>query len=105
MKIRPVGAELFHAGGRADGQTDRHKAQRQAGRLTDRQADMTKLTVDFRNPANAFKNYRISQTKFFFPEIIVPLAKLSPSVEYLAKHGGKKFEFTQTRRPTLTLTP
>jgi hypothetical protein len=24
MKIRPVGAELFHAGGRADGRTDRH---------------------------------------------------------------------------------
>jgi len=24
MKIRPVGAELFHAGVRGDGQTDRH---------------------------------------------------------------------------------
>jgi len=24
MKISPVGAELFHAGGRADGRTDRH---------------------------------------------------------------------------------
>ena len=23
MKMRPVGAQLFHAGGRADGQTDR----------------------------------------------------------------------------------
>jgi len=24
MKIRPVGAELFHADGRTDGRTDRH---------------------------------------------------------------------------------
>jgi hypothetical protein len=39
MKIRPVGAELFHAGGRTDGQTD-----------------VTKLTVAFRNFANAPKN-------------------------------------------------
>jgi hypothetical protein len=36
MKIRPVGAELFHADGQADGQTD-----------------MTKLIVAFRNFANA----------------------------------------------------
>jgi len=35
MKIRPVGAELFH---------------------TDRQADVTKLTVAFRNFAKASKN-------------------------------------------------
>jgi hypothetical protein len=39
MKIRPVTAELFHADGR-----------------TDRQADMTKLIVAFRNFANAPKN-------------------------------------------------
>jgi len=39
MKIRPVGAELFHA----DGQTDR-------------QADMTTLTVAFRNFACAPKS-------------------------------------------------
>jgi hypothetical protein len=38
MKIRPVGAELFHAGERAVGQTD-----------------MTKLTVAFCNSANAPK--------------------------------------------------
>jgi hypothetical protein len=38
-KIRPVGAELFHADGR-----------------TDRQTDMTKLTVAFRTFANAPKN-------------------------------------------------
>jgi len=36
MKIRPVGVELFHAGGR-----------------TDRRTDMTKLIVAFRNLANA----------------------------------------------------
>jgi hypothetical protein len=39
MKIRPAGAELFHADGRTDGQTD-----------------MTKLVVAFRNIANAPKN-------------------------------------------------
>ena len=38
-KIREVGAESFHAGGRTDGQ-----------------ADMTKLTVTLRNFANAPKN-------------------------------------------------
>jgi hypothetical protein len=41
MKIRPVGAELFHA-----------------DRRTERQADMTKLKVAFRNFANATKNNR-----------------------------------------------
>jgi hypothetical protein len=39
MKIRPVGGELFHADGR-----------------TDRQTDMTKLIVAFRNFVNAPKN-------------------------------------------------
>jgi hypothetical protein len=38
-KIRPVGAELFHAGWRTDGRTD-----------------MTKLIVAFRNFANAPRN-------------------------------------------------
>jgi len=38
MKICPVGAELFHAYGR-----------------TDRQTHMTRLTVPFRNVANAPK--------------------------------------------------
>ena len=38
MKIRPVSAELFHADGRIDGQTD-----------------MTKLIVVFHNFANAPK--------------------------------------------------
>jgi hypothetical protein len=39
MKIRPEGAELLHAEGRSDGQTD-----------------MTKLVVAFRNFVNAPKN-------------------------------------------------
>jgi Fe-S-cluster formation regulator IscX/YfhJ len=43
MKIRPVGAKLFHA----DGQTDR-----QTSGLT----DMTKLIVAFRNFENAPEN-------------------------------------------------
>jgi hypothetical protein len=38
MKIRPVGAELFHAGG---------------------QTGVAKLTVAFRNLANAPKNYSL----------------------------------------------
>jgi hypothetical protein len=51
MKIRPVGAELFHADGRTDGQTER-RTEGQA----DRRTDMTKLTVALRNFANAPKN-------------------------------------------------
>jgi len=39
MEIRPVGAELFHAGRRTDGRTD-----------------MTKLIVSFHNFAKAPKN-------------------------------------------------
>jgi hypothetical protein len=45
MKIRAMWAELFHSGGRKD---------QQAGK----QADMTKLTVGFRNFANAPKDVR-----------------------------------------------
>ena len=41
MEIRPEGAELFNAGGRTDGQTDK-----------------TKLIVAFRNFANAQKKWR-----------------------------------------------
>ena len=41
MKIRPVGAELFHTGGRTDGRTD-----------------MTKSIVAFRNSANVPKNVK-----------------------------------------------
>ena len=40
MKIRPVGAEVFHEDGQAGRQTDRQ---------TDRRTDMTKLTAAFRN--------------------------------------------------------
>jgi len=45
MKIRQVGAELFHA--------DRPK-----DRQTDSQPDMSQLTVAFRNLANTLKNTR-----------------------------------------------
>jgi len=41
MKICPLGVELFHV-----------------GRRTDRQTDMTKLTVTFSNFANAPKHQR-----------------------------------------------
>jgi len=42
MKIRPVGAELYHADGRKDG-------------LPEGQTDITKLTIAFRNLAKATK--------------------------------------------------
>jgi len=48
MTIRPVGAE-FHA-------------DRQTNGRTDRQTDMTKLTVTFRNFANAPKMQHIKHT-------------------------------------------
>jgi len=44
MKIRPVGAEVFHADG-----------------WTDRQIHMTRLIVAFRNFANARRNYPASK--------------------------------------------
>jgi hypothetical protein len=43
MKIRPVGAELFHADGWKGGETDKQH--------------MMKLRADFLNFANAPKNY------------------------------------------------
>jgi len=46
MKIRQVGAEMFHVDGQRDRETDR---------LTIRQTDMTTLVVVFRNFANAPK--------------------------------------------------
>jgi hypothetical protein len=53
MKIRPVGAVLFHVDGRMDGRTDRqtHKHTH---------TDMTKLIVAFRNVANASRNQTLS---------------------------------------------
>jgi len=42
MKIHPVGAKLFHAGGQADGQTD-----------------MTKLRVAFHDFVNMPKNWNV----------------------------------------------
>ena len=45
MKIRPVGAELFQRNGQPD-----------------RQTDVTKLMIDFRNFANAPKNEFILRT-------------------------------------------
>jgi hypothetical protein len=47
MKIRPVGAEWFHADGHTDGRTDGQ---------TDRQTDMTALIVAFLIFANATEN-------------------------------------------------
>jgi hypothetical protein len=45
MKIRPVGTEFFHADSGTEGRTD-----------GDGQAEMTKVTVAFRNFANAPAN-------------------------------------------------
>jgi hypothetical protein len=60
MKIRPLGAELFHADGHTYRRTDRQvgrQADRQRDRQTDRQTDMAKLIVAFRNFANAPKMF------------------------------------------------
>jgi hypothetical protein len=57
MNIRPVGDELFQAG-RAGGRTD----VRTSG-LTDRQTDMTKLIVAFRNFANTPKKQSVNAVK------------------------------------------
>jgi len=47
MKIPPVGAEIFHAGGRTDGQTD-----------------MMKLVVAFRSFANAHRQEMSFQNRY-----------------------------------------
>ena len=60
MKIRPVGADMFHAGGRTDGVTDCQTEGR-----TERETDMTKLTVAFRNFANAPKNTLFNKTSLY----------------------------------------
>jgi hypothetical protein len=56
MKILSVGAE-FHAGRRADG-------------WTDRQTDMTKLTVAFRNFANAPKSPPMCIVNSFLTDLV-----------------------------------
>ena len=54
MKIRAVGAQLLHAGGRA-------------GRLSDRQTDMTKIIIALSSFANAPRNLTDGiQTNVFF---------------------------------------
>jgi hypothetical protein len=55
MKLSPLGAELFHAGGRTDGRTD-GQAGRRTGRQAGRETDVIKLIVVFGNFANAPKN-------------------------------------------------
>jgi hypothetical protein len=66
MKIRQVGAELFHADGQTDRRKmDRHKDRREMDRQRENrhrdrrkmngQAVMTQLIVTFRNFANALK--------------------------------------------------
>ena len=52
MKIRPVGAELFHADGRTNERTDG-------------QTDMMKQIVTFRNFAKAPKNYSSAFMLYF----------------------------------------
>jgi hypothetical protein len=53
MKIRPLGAKLFHAGG-----------------LTDRQTDIRILTVGFRNFANAPETTQEIYNTFKSPGIV-----------------------------------
>jgi len=54
LKIRPVGAELYHA-----------------GRRTDRQTDITKLIVAFRNFANEPKICELFPQKVFMCSIFL----------------------------------
>jgi hypothetical protein len=69
MKIRPVGAELFHAGGR-----------------TDRRTDMTKLIVVCRNFANAPKTWL--QRQIFFPLRTEMKCSLKQSSRALQQYNG-----------------
>jgi len=52
MKILPDGAELFNA-------------KKWTDESTDRQTDITKLTVAFRNFSNAPKTRKLSHTSFY----------------------------------------
>jgi hypothetical protein len=72
IKILPMEAELFHAERRTEGQTDR-------------QTDMTKLIVAFRNFAKATKNSK------FCPQKV--LMCFIPSYEQTAIHSQYSVNF------------
>jgi hypothetical protein len=60
MKILPLAVELFCADRRTDRKNERkeeRKTEIQTGRKADRQTDMTKPVVAFRNFAKATKNH------------------------------------------------
>jgi len=88
MKIRPMGAE-FHADRQTDGRTDR-------------QTDKTKLTVTFRNFANAPKMQHIRHTNLqtidLQPGMLAPF-KYPYTQDSLAVYGTQKFItlFTKAR--------
>jgi hypothetical protein len=73
MKIRPLGAKLFHANGRKDWRTDR-QTDRQTHTHThthkDREIDKTKLTGAFFH--NLFKVLRNWIKTCFFVKILNP---------------------------------
>jgi hypothetical protein len=75
MKIRPVGDEFFHAGGRAGGRTDRHD---EGNSRFSQSANSPKTLRSFekawpphpspnniRNPRNASRSYVLSQISYF----------------------------------------
>jgi len=72
MKIRPVGAESFHAGGWTDitsGWTD----------ITSGWTDITKLIVTFRNFTNAPENSQVGQPAFVNPGLSAYEAEVLPN--------------------------
>ena len=75
IKIRLVEAELFHADGRTDAPTDR-------------QADMTKLIVAFRNFAKAPKNNKGNQLGAYAS--LTSVANITYQLG-IPKTRGKKF--------------
>ena len=83
MKIRTVRADLFHAGGRSEGQTDR-------------QTDITKLIVALRNFTNALDNLHN------YP--FNPLnAELNPICDFLALLAHHFLHVSRIRVKLLTL--
>jgi len=61
-KLRPVGANLFHAAGRTDRQTD---SQKDRHTHTHTHTHMTKLIINFCNYAEAQKKTNHSGTQLF----------------------------------------